>query len=170
MSLFFPFEYRADGQVLIITTGEGLDPYTSVRSSERVGENIQQILTTDDFFQKVMRSAEPFDRSVFENLSDKKLREAWGESVKSSVRYGTGILDISVYHPEPSEAKRFAGAVMITLADNILEYVGGEVQVKIVNNPIVTSYPVRPNLIMNMFLGAVMGFLFMFFAFLYRTK
>ena len=54
ITLIFPLQYRADAQVLIISQSRsGVDPYTVVRSAERVGENIAQVMKTNDFYQKV---------------------------------------------------------------------------------------------------------------------
>jgi len=53
-TFLFPLEYRADASVLIISKSRyGVDPYTVVKSAERVGENIAQIISTDDFYDKV---------------------------------------------------------------------------------------------------------------------
>jgi len=41
------------------------------------------------------------------------------------------------------------------------EYVGGDVTMKVVNNPIATRWPVRPNLVLNALLGFVVGTLLM---------
>ena len=48
-----PLEYRADAQALIISQSRyGVDPYTAAKSAERVGENLIQVMKTDDFYQK----------------------------------------------------------------------------------------------------------------------
>ena len=77
ITILFPLEYRADAQVLIISQSRyGVDPYTVVKSAERVGENIAQVVKTNDFFKKVM-AQEGFviDKSRFQNISERNKRK-----------------------------------------------------------------------------------------------
>ena len=159
VSLIFPLEYRADAQALIISKSRyGVDPYTVVKSAERVGENLAQVIGTSDFFDKVMsQSGYSLDKSKFEDLSERDKREEWQESVRASVVYGTGMMNISAYDEDKNQAKQLAGAVAETLASKGWEYIGGDVTVKVVNQPVVTKYPVRPNLFFNFILGFIIG-------------
>lgn len=159
VSLIFPLEYRADAQVLIISKARyGVDPYTAVKSAERVGENLLQVVKTNDFFLKTM--AQPgynVDKSRFENVPERTKRERWQEAVGASVVYGTGVLNISAYHHDKAQAEQLAGAVANALVASGWEYVGGDVGFKLVNEPVATRFPVRPNLILNFALGLVLG-------------
>ena len=51
-----------------------------------------------------------------------------------------------------------------------MEYVGGDVTIKVVNAPVATRFPVRPNLPLNGALGFVVGVLLMVLALLRREK
>jgi len=158
-SLLFPLEYRADAQVLIIPQSRyGVDPYTVVKSAERVGENIVAIMKTDDFYQKVIiQSGLTLDTSRFADVSERVKRKRWQMAVKASVVYGTGIVNISAYHAQPDEAKALSAAAAGTLAAKGWEYVGGDVTIKVVNPPVVTRWPARPNLAVNALAGFVAG-------------
>lgn len=158
-SLLFPLKYRADAQVLIISkTRYGVDPYTVVKSAERVGENLVQVMKTDDFMQKV-RGIEGYspDWSVLDKLNERQRRRAWPKMVSGSVVYGTGVVNVGVYHQNPETAKQFAGAVAQTLSSKAWEYVGGDVIIKVVNSPIATRWPVKPNVPLNTVLGFIGG-------------
>ena len=160
VSLLFPLNYKAESQVLIISKSRyGVDPYTVIKSAERVGENISQIVETDDFYKKVMEQNNfNFDKDYFANLSDKKLRKMWQKTIDTSVVYGTGVLNIAVYHPDKNQAKELAGAISSALSSRGWEYVGGDVTIKTVNPAIIkSSLPAKPNLILNFFVGAVFG-------------
>ena len=165
-TVFFPLEYRADAQVLIISKSRyGVDPYTVVKSAERVGENIVAVMKTDDFRDKVR--AQPgyaIDWGRFDALNERARRRAWPEMVGSSVVYGTGVLNVSAYHPNPDQARALAGASVGALVSRAWEYVGGDVILKVVNTPVVTRWPVRPNLALNTVLGGVVGVILAGFA------
>lgn len=155
-SFLLPLEYRADAQVLIISRSRfGVDPYTVVKSAERIGENIVQVVKTNDFYSKVMTQPNTtIDRSRFENIPERTKRKRWQKAVSASVVYGTGILNVNAYSTDPKQALSLAGAAAAALVGSAPEYVGGDVAIKIVNEPVVSRFPVRPNLPMN----AVFGF------------
>lgn len=159
LTFLWPLQYRADAQVLIISKSRyGVDPYTVVKSAERVGENLVEIMKTDDFLVKV-RATPGFnlDWSAFDTLNERQKRKAWPKMINGSVVYGTGVLNVSSYHQNPDTAKQLAGAVAQTLADKAWEYVGGDVILKVVNTPVATRFPVKPNPFMNAALGFVAG-------------
>ena len=158
-SLLFPLEYRADAQALIISKSRyGVDPYTVVKSAERVGENLVQVIGTSDFYDKVMIQPNyNLDKSKFENISERAKRKLWQKTVQSSVVYGTGVLNISAYSTDPNQAKQLAGATVDTLASKGWEYVGGDVTIKVVNQPVATRFPARPNIVLNFVMGFLVG-------------
>lgn len=159
----FPPQYRADAQVLVIAKSRyGIDPYTAAKSAEQVSGSIVQIVKTNDFYEKVTtQGGHNLDLSKFNDLSERKKRRVWRKMVDASAVYGTGVLNISVYHKNQEQAKEWAGAVADVLVGSGWEYVGSDVGMKIVNTPVVTNWPVRPNFILNLILGFVVGALVM---------
>ncbi len=162
-SLFLPLDYRADAQVLLISQSRyGVDPYTVVKSAERVGENLAQVMKTDDFFNKVMMQAGyDLDKSKFENISEIKKRKLWQKTLQASVVYGTGVLNVSAFDKDKAEAEQLANAAVSALTAKGWEYIGGDVSIKVVNQAVATKYPARPNLLMNMIFGFIIGVLLM---------
>ena len=79
--------------------------------------------------------------------------------MQGSVVYGTGVLNISAYSTDPKQAMALAGASSDTLVSKGWQYVGGDVTLQVVNHPVVTKWPVRPNLFINAVLGFVVGLL-----------
>lgn len=158
-SFLFKFEHRADAQVLIISkTRTGVDPYTTVKSAERVGENLAAVMETTDFYDKVKaQTGFTIDWSRFTDLDERKRRRLWAREIAASVTYGTGILNVSVFSPNPSDALQLAGAASRALVEHGWEYVGGDVTIKQVNSPVVTLWPARPNLILNGIVGFAAG-------------
>lgn len=159
VSLLLPLQYRADAGVYIISKSRyGVDPYTVVKSAEQVGQNMVQVLKTQDFFDKVMaRAGGSIDTTTFQNVNDRTRAKRWEKSVDGSVVFGTGVLNISAYHRNPQQAKLLAAAVVDTLVSQGYEYVGGDVTIKQVNKPIVTRFPVRPNVPLNAAVGFLLG-------------
>lgn len=163
ISFAFPLEYRADAGVLIVPkTRFGVDPYTVVKSAERVGDNLAAVMKTDDFRAK-LKSLEGTNLNwgEFDGLSALEQRRVWPQMVNASVVYGTGVLRVSAYSTVPEQAVAFAGAAAQTLAVKGFEYVGGDMIIRVVDNPVVTPWPVRPNIPVNMALGFVVGVLVM---------
>lgn len=161
VTVLFPLEYRADAQILIISQSRyGVDPYTTVKSAERIGENIAQIVKTNDFYNKVIAQPQyTLDLSRFQGIAERIKRKRWQKTIDASVVFGTGVLNLSAYNTNASQAQQFASAATDALVNYGADYVGGDVVLKIVNQPVVTSIPVRPNILMNAFLGFVVGML-----------
>ena len=157
--LFFPLEYRADAQVLVISkTRYGVDPYTVVKSAERVGENIAAVMRTNDFFEKAWEQSEyEPEKAYFENIPERTKLKRWARAVQPSVVYGTGVLTISGYATTSQQAVALSGAAASAIVAHGWEYVGGDVTLKVVNNPVVTGWPVRPNIFMNGMVGFFIG-------------
>ena len=66
-------------------------------------------------------------------------------------------MNVSAYDSNVNQAKQLAGATVDALAAKGWEYVGGDVTIKVVNQPVVTRFPVRPNIILNFAMGFVVG-------------
>lgn len=162
VSFVFPLEYRADAGVLIVPkTRFGVDPYTVVKSAERVGDNLAAVMKTDDFRAKVKLTEPNLNWGELDAQTAREQRRLWPRMVSASVVYGTGVLRVSAYNVEPSQAVAFAAAAAQTLATKGFEYVGGDMTIRVVDNPVVTPWPVRPNIPVNMALGFVVGVLIM---------
>src|SRR3989339_970919 len=129
-----PLEYRADAQALIISQSRyGVDPYTAAKSAERGGENLIQVMKTNDFYQKVItQSNRQLDLSKFDELSERAKRKLWQKTLDTSVVYGSSVLNVGIYNTNKEQAKEWAGAVVDTLSSKGWEYVGGDVIIKTV--------------------------------------
>ena len=170
ISLFSPVQYRADAQIYVLSRSRfGIDPYTVAKSAERIGENLSQILVTSDFYDKVMNNGNyQLDKSYFVNLPERTIRKRWEKTVDASVVFGTGVLNVSAYHKDPSEAKLYASAILDTLITKGSEYVGDDVSLKVINQPVVGRQPVRPNFLMNAVVGFALGMVLIAFVVLRR--
>ena len=161
ISLLFPLEYRADAQVYILSKSRyGVDPYTVVKSAEQVGKNLVQLTETNDFYNKVMEQpGYNLDKSNFTGVSEKTKRKRWQKTVITSIVYGTGVINVTAYNTDSDMAKKYAGATADTLASQGWQYVGGDVTIKVVNDPAVSRWPMRPNILLNGLFGFLIGML-----------
>ena len=158
VSAFFPLKYSATTRLLIIPKSSlGVDPYTAVKSAERISENLAQIVYTTSFFDRVTRAGFSLDLSAFNNASEIQKRKLWEKTVAPEVLSGTALLGITVFNADKEQAKNWASAIAYTLQTQGFEYTGGNVDIKIVDTPILSRWPVKPNFLMNGFLGLLIG-------------
>lgn len=160
-SVFFPKQYSATSQVLIISRDKGgADPYTQARSAEKIGANLAQVINTTDFYNKVISGAsEPFDKTPWTSLTDRQRRKKWAKDVQASMLYGVSIMNVKIYSYNQAEAVRLSKAVAQTMVSQGWEYLGGDVAIKLISEPLVSRWPVRPNLAVNAGIGFAAGFL-----------
>jgi capsular polysaccharide biosynthesis protein len=158
-TLLQPFRYESSVKILIIQKSTlGFDAYSASKSAERIGQNLSQVIYSSSFLSKVLNAGYEIDKSYFPADEEKK-RDEWSRLVAADVGAGTTILNIAVYHPNREQATIIATAITSVLQQNAGEYIGyPDVELKIVDEPLTSNYPVKPNVILNLVLGFVAGF------------
>ena len=170
LSFIEPLKYSTEVRFLVIQKSLlGLDPYTAIKSSERVALNLSEILYTTSFFNKVMGSDYNIDKDYF-SADEEKKRDQWSRMIGSFVEGGTGLLTLAVYHPDRNQSLEIAQAVASVLATEAQEYVGGDVQIKLVDDPLPSRFPVKPNIPLNAFFGFVLGLVLGFVYVVWRSR
>lgn len=160
LSFVRPLEYGSTVRLLIIQRSAlGLDAYTAIRSAETISENLASIVYTTSFFEKVMAAGFNIDQSYF-STNETKRRKQWQKMTSAQITRGAGLLSISVYHRDRAQAEQIAYAIGTVLQQEGWTYVGGgDLQIKIVDAPLTSRWPVRPNLPANAFGGLILGLL-----------
>lgn len=157
LSFLRPLEYSSTTRLLIIQQLGTVDAYTASRSAERVAEDITNVIYTSTFFDKVMAASSQIDQDYFPS-DPLKQRKKWGKAVDASVARGTGLLTIAVYHQDVEQAELIARALSAVVVDEGWQYTsGGSISIQQVDEPIKSNWPVRPNIPLNAFAGAVLG-------------
>jgi len=158
LSLLFPWKYSAQSQVLIISRDRsGVDPYTQAKSAERIGDNLTQVMQTADFMQKVLETPNAsFDKTRWQNLTDRKMRKQWQKDVVGEIQYGSSLMKITVYSGK-DDVLPLANTVTDALVTHGWEYVGGDVALKTVSSPLPSRFIAKPNIILNALLGFLAG-------------
>ncbi len=155
-------KYSSTVRMLIIQPSSiNVDPYTAIRSAEQIGSNLAQVVYTTDFFSKVTNAPGfTIDPTYFPD-NDAKRRKLWSQTVSVKVENGTGLLNITVYHPNKDQATAIAQAISYVMTTYGASYVGGTgLEIKLVDEPLVSRFPVKPNIPVNGFTGLVLGALF----------
>lgn len=158
ISFLFPLQYSSTMRLLIIQKQlSQTDPYTAMKASERISDNLGQIIYTTSFFDKVMNARFNIDQSVFKT-EDYKRRKQWSDMIGTQVIRGTGMLSVTVYHVEPQQAEQISRAIAFVLTTEGWQYVGGgDLDVKLVDQPLVSRFPVKPNVPANAVAGFTIG-------------
>jgi capsular polysaccharide biosynthesis protein len=157
-SLVQTFQYSSSVKLLITQTNPtGLDPYTAIKSTERIAQNLSEIVYTTAFFDLVV-SDEGVDATAFpEDEIDK--RKAWRETIETSVSPGTGIMTITAYNKDRNQATILAVRTANQLAIQAPNYFGFSVRVQVIDAPLPSRFFARPDFARNGMFGAIAGLL-----------
>jgi capsular polysaccharide biosynthesis protein len=151
-------QYEASvGLIILPHSSEGLDAYSAIKTSERIGENLIGVLQTSSIFEKLKNPEYQIDFSFFDVTNSTKLKEQWGKTVSAYMKYNSGLLYINVYHQNSDQAKLIAKSLAQILISNGNEYVAqdGLVDIRLIDDAIVSEKTVKPNYLMNALLGLI---------------
>ncbi|KKU13697.1 MAG: hypothetical protein UX17_C0011G0013 [Parcubacteria group bacterium GW2011_GWC2_45_7] len=157
LSLIQPLKYSASVRLLITQRAAlTFDPYTALRSTELIAENLAQVVSTSSFLERVLQSGYKIDAQYFSG-SEQYRRRLWNKTVETDLARGTGMLRVAVYHPNRDEAIKIVSAIAFLLSTQGSEYIGRDITVRLVDAPLLSRFPVQPNIPLNIVAGAVLG-------------
>ena len=157
-----PFKYGTKSKLLIVQSYDGVvDPYTASRSNEYLSNILASVVTSESFFYEALGFGYRIDQGYFPARPDKRLKE-WSKTVSADAINDTGIIAVNVFHKDKYQAEQIAEAVNYILkTKNGLYHGGGDkVSVKVIDPPIVSRFPIKPNVILNLALAFALGFIF----------
>ncbi len=156
-----PFEYGAKSKLLLVQSNvAGVDPYVISKSNGYLSDVLANVVSSNSFFSDVMNSGYHIDQGYFSGRED-KIMEKWAETVDAKAINDTGIILINVYHPDRYQADQIAEAVNYILKTKNNQYHGADdVSIKVIDQPIVSSWPVKPNIFLNLGLALALGLVF----------
>lgn len=155
------FKYSATSQLLVVQEHEGsFDAYSASKSSEHLSTVLASVIRSNSFFTKVTTTSPSINTAYFGDTPKKQIKE-WGKTVRAQVVNDSGIIVIKVYHPNRSEAEKIAGAVNYVMMTQHSAYDGaGEaVKVRLIDQPVTSTFPDKPNIPLTLGLAIVLGFL-----------
>lgn len=157
ISFIQPLKYSSTARMLILQSGGPVDAYTASRSEERIAENLSTIVYTSTFFDQVMKAGFNINKDIFP-VDPNKRRRVWAKTVTARVSRGTGLLTVIAHHQDVSQAEQIVRAVTFVLIDRVGEYTsGGYVQARLVDDPLNSRWPTKPNIFANVFSGFFLG-------------
>ncbi len=169
-SFIQPLQYSSTERVLITqTNATGFDPYTAIKSTERIAQNLSEIIYTSSFFNQVMANAQGVDANYFPQ-DEIDRRKMWQKTIETKVDTGTGLMTIIAYHPDRAQAQELSVQVAKQLAAVAPNYFGYSVRVQIIDDPLPSRFFAKPDFLRNGLLGAIAGFLIACAWILGRTK
>jgi len=163
ISLLSPLKYGAKSRLLVLQDSSGADAYSLSKSNEYLGNLFAQVAYSSSFYDQVMTSQYNIDRNYFSGNYAQQLKK-WQETISTGAQGDTGIIEINIYHTDIQEAKQIALAVNDILINSNQNYHSGQnIKVNIIDQPLVSSYPVKPNLPSNAAVAFVASFLIALF-------
>ncbi|HTW96652.1 MAG TPA: hypothetical protein VMD74_03295 [Candidatus Methylomirabilis sp.] len=159
-----PFKYGSSMKLLtVINFGQNVDPYTASRSNEYLSNLLAKIVSSGTFFAKVEDSGYKIDKNYFSGTEKQQIKK-WSKTVKAKSVADTGIIAIDVYHTNRDQAEEIAKAVAYTLQTTNTQYhgYGNAVEIKIIDAPLTSTYPVQPDLPLNLGVAFALAIIFSF--------
>ncbi|MBP9864017.1 hypothetical protein KBC54_01020 [Patescibacteria group bacterium] len=157
-SIAQPLRYSSTERILITqTNAAGVDPYTAIKSTERIAQNLVEIIYTSSFFNAVMAKAQ-VDAAYFPTDEISK-RALWKKTIEAQVSPDTGVMSVIAYHTDRAQAQELAVRVAQELATIAPNYFGYSVRVQIIDDPLPSRFFAKPDFVMNGAFGAAAGFL-----------
>ena len=157
-----PFKYSSGSQLLIIQNfSKNTDPYTASKSNEYLSNILARVILSNSFYNNVLTSGFNINKNYFSGSAKEQMKK-WDNTVSANAINDSGIIALTVYHSDRDQAEQIARAIGYTLQTKHTIYHGGgdNVNIKIIDEPITSNYPIKPNLIMNFILALVVGFIF----------
>jgi len=145
-SLAQTMKYTVKSRLLVVQNSNNNDAYTLSKSNEYLGSLFAEVVYSSSFYDRVASSQYNINDAYFSGSYNQQV-EKWQKTVQTKTQGDTGIIEIYVYHPQPSEANKISLAINDILINNNQDYQGGQnIKISIIDQPITSSYPNKPNL------------------------
>ena len=154
-----PLKYRVSSRLLIISDGAASDPYAIAKSNQYLTSLLSEAAYSGSFYQLLTASNNyDINWSYFSGDYKEQVKK-WKKSIMARNVNDTGVMEVEIYHPDPYQAKQIAYAVNNALITQNSIYQGSTagLKIKVIDEPTVSSYPVKPNLPLNAGAAIVFG-------------
>ncbi|MFH1225967.1 MAG: Wzz/FepE/Etk N-terminal domain-containing protein [bacterium] len=160
LTIIQPLKYRSTAQVLVgLRFQPGMETSTASKSAEYLSNLLSEVVYSGSFMKEVLKSPNITDDY---GQNPMKRKKNWVRAIRTKVIGDTGIIVIDAYHQNQAQAGQLAQVVAKVLIDQSSQYhgQGNQVFVRLLDEPLTTNYPVKPNLILNVIFGFIIGWLF----------
>jgi capsular polysaccharide biosynthesis protein len=154
-----PLKYSSDSRLLVVQNfPEETDPYAISKANEYLTSVLSKVVSSNLFYEDIMDSGFLINRTYFsKNDNAKKEMKKWRKTVYAKPLSDSGIIDIKVYHQDKSQLKQIANAINFILKSkhNLYHGAGNNITIKIIDRPIISTWPTKPNVLLNVFIALV---------------
>lgn len=153
-----PLKYSVTSRLLISQNLSGADPYTVSKSNQYLSNLFAQVVHSSSFFDLANNTGFNIDKSYFGD-NYKKQMKIWNKTIEARSIGDTGIIEIIIYHPSTYQSQQIALAVNQVLINQSSTYQKGgkDVSLAVIDQPLTSSYPVKPNVITNIIFALILG-------------
>ncbi len=159
INFILPHYFRANSEFLIMQQqNPNIDAYTAIKGSEQLAYTLKQIILSPAFFQQVIKSNFDINAAYFGPTQEKRVKK-WQKALQINTVPNTGILKISVYHPQRKQAQEISQAISSLINYSYQSFLGKNDTINVValSDTIVSNKFVKPNAIANTLLGLLLG-------------
>ncbi len=165
------FKYGSGSRLLISQSfSPNTDAYNISRTNDYLGNLFAQVVGSNSFYNDVLESGYNIEEDYFtEEKNFAQLMEKWEKTVEvDPLRDGSGIVEINVFHPEKEQVNQISQAVNYVINTQNQSYhgLGDKVFVRVIDRPIISTYPVKPNIFLifplALLLGLAVSFLYIY--------
>lgn len=134
----------------------GLDPYTALKSTERIAVSLSELIYTTTFFDNALSRVSGLERGYIPD-TERARRKWWRKTITTSIVPGTSLMTVTAFHVDPAQARLLAEAVAREIVAQVPNYFGYNIRAQIMDTPLDSRWFVRPYFFTNGFIGAALG-------------
>jgi capsular polysaccharide biosynthesis protein len=153
-----PLKYETKSRLLIIANLNSTDPYLLSKANENLGNVLADASVSDSFFNQVITAGFNIDKSYFgDSLAAQTA--IWKKTITAKSVNDTGIIAVSIYHTNRVQADQISQAVdyVFKTQHNLYHSDNNSAVIRILDNPVTSNYPVKPNAAINFSLALLIG-------------
>lgn len=156
-----PLKYGATSKLLVVQKYNTYDIYATAKSNEYVSNILSNVVSSYSFYNEVKNSDSAIDKSYFTGDNSKQMR-TWQKTVTARSISDSGVLEINVYHTDPKQAYEISKTVDWMIKNKHMNYhgLGDRIDIVVIDQPIVSKFPVKPNIFINILIGIALGLVF----------
>ncbi len=160
ISAFMKPQYGSEVSILVIQKqpSDNVDAFSAAKSAEYLSDILAKVAYSESFIENVLDS--PYDVQMNFPIGADKKKESWKKKIDVDQVNNTGIIKITAYDQDRENAEKIAEAISWAYIIRGHQYHGGgdRVEIEKIDGPITPINPLKPNLILNTFLGIILGF------------
>ena len=162
VSLVQPLRYSSSLRLLVVQkAGLNSDPYAMSKANDYLSQLLSKVSYSNLFLSRVLATDSSIDSAYF-GTSAKERAKAWDRTITVKSVKETGIITIEAYQPSREQAEKIARSIALTLMTQHANYhgMGDNVMIRLLDEPVTSTYPDQPNLLANFLISLFAGLAF----------